>query len=207
MPTWGECREKTCQRSRGEIRFRVCGLTTASVRYLWSSDTCNVCSRVSAASDKKSQTANKNFRFDLRAKRRPLKGLCTIKRTNVAQEDVTCALQEKTDCSNVTNGSMTIETNSFETIHLRPSLFETTTFETTFIWDLLIWDLFVWDHIHLRHFYLRPHSFETTVIWDHSHLRPHSFETAVIWDRSHLRPHSFETTFIWDRIHLRLQSF
>jgi len=230
MPTWGECREKTCQRSRGEIRFRVCGLTTASVRYLWSSDTCNVCSRVSAASDKKSQTANKNFRFDLRAKRRPLKGLCTIKRTNVAQEDVTCALQEKTDCSNVTNGSMTIETNSFETIHLRPSLFETTTFETTFIWDLFIWDHFIWDHVHLRpvhlrshsfetfsfettfiwhHSHLRPQSFETTLIWDffiwdHIHLRPHSFETTVIWDHIYLRPHSFETTFIWGYIHLRL---
>jgi len=54
---------------------------------------------------------------------------------------------------------------------------------------------------------LRPHSFETTFIWDHSHLRPHSFETTFIWDHIHLRPHSFETTFIWDHIHFRPHSF
>jgi len=104
--------------------------------------------------------------------------------------------------------------HSFETIHLGPRSFDTTTFETTFIWDLFIWDHFIWDHVHLRPFHLRPHSFETfsfetTFIWDHMHLRPQSFETTVIWDHSHLRPHSFETTFIWDlfiwdHIHLRL---
>jgi len=53
------------------------------------------------------------------------------------------------------NGSMTTETNSFETIHLRSFIwdhsFETTTAETTFILDLFIWDL-----VFLRHFHVRP---------------------------------------------------
>ena len=87
---------------------------------------------------------------------------------------------------------MTIETNSFETIHFRVL---DHSFETTFIWDHDIW-----DHVHLRPIHLRPRSFETTFIWDHIHLRPQSFETT-----------SFETTFIWDHfiwdhIHLRLHS-
>jgi len=65
----------------------------------------------------------------------------------------------------------------------------------------------------MRLFHLRPHSFGTTVIWDHSHLksvqvRPQSFETTLIWGHIHLRllhlrQHSFETTLIWDYIHLR----
>ena len=94
---------------------------------------------------------------------------------------------------------------SFETIHLKPRSFETTTFETTFIRDLLIRDHFIWNHDILRPVHLRPHSHETssfgtTVIWDHIHLRTQSFETALIWDHIHWRPHSFETTFIWDHI-------
>jgi len=102
--------------------------------------------------------------------------------------------------------------HSFETIHLKPRSFETTTFETTFIWDLFIWDPFIWDHVDLR-----PHSFQTTFIWDHIHLRPHSFETTsfettFIWDHIllrllHLRPHSFKATFTWDYINLRSHSF
>ena len=39
---------------------------------------------------------------------------------------------------------MTIETNPFETIHLRPHSFETT----------VIWDHFIWDHDHLRSLHL-----------------------------------------------------
>jgi len=134
-------------------------------------------------------------------------------------------------------GSMTIGTNSVETIQLRPFIwdhvhlrprhlkprsfetysFVTTSFETTFIWD----------SVHLRRVHLRPHSFETfsfettfiwdhihsrPFIWDHIHLRPRSFETTFIWDHIHLRPHSFETTsfettFILGHIHFRLHSF
>jgi len=66
-----------------------------------------------------------------------------------------------------------------------------------------IWDHDIWDHVHLRPRHLRPRSFETTFIRDH-----------FIWDHSHLRtvhlmrPHSYETfssetTFIWDHSHLR----
>jgi len=73
---------------------------------------------------------------------------------------------------------------------------------------------FIWDHVHLR-----PHSFETTFIWDyfiwdHVHLRPHSFETTFIWDHIHwdhfiwdhihLRPHSFEATFILCHVKVKL---
>jgi len=42
--------------------------------------------------------------------------------------------------------SMTIETNWFETIHLRP---------------------FIWNHVLFRRVHTRPHSHETTLIWDH----------------------------------------
>ena len=124
-------------------------------------------------------------------------------------------------------GSMTIETNSFETIHLRPFIWDHVhlrpvylrplhlrprSFQTFHLgphsfWTFSFETTFIWDHIHLR-----PHSFETTFIWDHSHLRPPSFETTVIWDlfiwdHIHLRPHSFEATFIWDYINLRSQLF
>jgi len=58
--------------------------------------------------------------------------------------------------------SMTIETNSFETIHLRPRSFDTTTFETTFKWDSFIRDSFIWDHVLLRPVHLKAHSFVTT---------------------------------------------
>ena len=51
--------------------------------------------------------------------------------------------------ADVHNGSMTIETNSFETINLRPHSFETTTFETTFILDLFIWDRVFLRPVHL----------------------------------------------------------
>jgi len=107
---------------------------------------------------------------------------------------------------------MTIETKSFETIHLRPRSFETTVIWDLFIWDLFIWDLFIWDHVHMRLLHLRPRSFETTLIWHHIDLRPQSFQTTLIWEHIrlrplHLRPHSFETTFIWDCIHFRLHSF
>jgi len=105
------------------------------------------------------------------------------------------------------NGVQTIESNSFETIHLRPRHLRPVplrphSFESTFIWN----------HVHLRPQSFETCSFETTVIWDHIHLRPHSFETAFIWDHIHLRPHSFEVTFVWDHIHwdhihLRPQSF
>ena len=71
-------------------------------------------------------------------------------------------------------------------------------FETTFIWDLFIWDFFIWVHIrfrprHLRKLHLRPHSFQTTVIWDHIHLRP-----------LHLRLHWFEITFILRHVKVKL---
>jgi len=41
------------------------------------------------------------------------------------------------------NGPMTIETNSFETIHLRPRSYENTSLETTLSLDLFIGDYFI----------------------------------------------------------------
>jgi len=45
--------------------------------------------------------------------------------------------------------------------------------------------------------HLRPHSFETTFIWDHIHLRPHSLETTFTWDHIHFGSHSFYATLKW----------
>jgi len=95
----------------------------------------------------------------------------------------------------VSRGVQTIETISFETTHLGPRSFETTIFETYSFENTFTWDFFIWDHIHLRIIHLRPHSLETTFIWDHNNLRPHSFETTIIRDHNNLRPHSFEITF------------
>jgi len=79
---------------------------------------------------------------------------------------------------------MTIETNSFETIHFMPRWSETTTFDTTFIWYLFIRDHSIWDHVLLRPIHLRPHShetfsYETTFIWNHIHLR--HVEVKLFW--------------------------
>jgi len=110
-----------------------------------------------------------------------------------------------------TDGSITIETNSFETIHLRPFIwdhlfetinlrprsFETTTFETTFHLRLIHLRPLCLRPVHLRPVHLRPRSFETTFIWDHIHLRPHSFEATFIWDYINLRWHSFYAMLKW----------
>jgi len=74
-------------------------------------------------------------------------------------------------------GSMTIETNSFETT-------------------------LIWDYTHLR-----PHSFEITFIWDHIHLRSHSFGITFIWDHIHLGSHSFHAMLKWSCFDLLLITF
>jgi len=90
-----------------------------------------------------------------------------------------------TDCT----GSMTTETISFETIHLRPRSFqiysfetnsfqiysfETNSFEITIIWEHVLLSL-----VNLRPVHLRPHPFETF------HLRPHEMNVVsveVVWN-------------------------
>jgi len=65
-----------------------------------------------------------------------------------------------------------------------------------------IWDLFIWDHIHLRdHSHLRPHSFETTFIWDFFIWDPHSFETTLILDHIHFTPCQSEAVLIYCESH------
>jgi len=54
-------------------------------------------------------------------------------------------------------GSVTVETNSFETT-------------------------IILDHVHLRHW-----SIETSLFCDHVHLRLYSLETVLIWYHIHMR--------------------
>jgi len=103
-------------------------------------------------------------------------------------------------------GSMAIETNSFETIHLkrfiwdrihlRPHSFENCSLETTFIWDF-----FILDTIHSRRHSFESYWFETYA------FDTYSFETTFtwdffIWDHTHLRSNSFYATLNWSSFSL-----
>jgi len=97
-------------------------------------------------------------------------------------------------------------------LHLRPGLFQFQCGASKTIWDCgWPWRITSLPRAPI-HFW--PHSFETTVIWEHIHLRPHSFETTFIWDHNHLRSHSFYAmlklscfdllliTFLWSAFHI-----
>jgi len=91
--------------------------------------------------------------------------------------DILCVFDRSvTGLQRILNGVQTIDTNSFETIHLRQHhlrarSFETTTFETSSLETTFTWDFFTWDHDLLRPIHLRTHSFEDLFIWDH--IRDH----------------------------------